>query len=182
MVLAMYLVVGIFGYLTFYKKYGVSDFPQLILQAHYGHGNVAVILVLSTQAIFSISITALCGTPLLVYPCRDATYSALGWSKATLTRTRHYMIVSSTSHSVIVFTALGIALVAPGMGIVLGITGSISSPIICFTLPCFFYVAIFPGKWYRKDLLVCWTVNIVVSVFSLGAFIVLIVSYAGVNV
>lgn len=43
--LLMYLLVGIFGYLSFYHKYSVSDFPQLILQAHYGFGNVQVIIV-----------------------------------------------------------------------------------------------------------------------------------------
>lgn len=41
----MYLVVGIFGYLSFYHVYSVSDFPQLILQAHYGFGNPQVIIV-----------------------------------------------------------------------------------------------------------------------------------------
>lgn len=116
-----------------------------------------------------------------MYPCRDATYSALGWNKATLTRTRHFSVVFSTSHTVTVFSALGIALVVPGMGLVLGITGSISSPIICFTLPCLFYVKLYPGKWYRKDLLLCWAVNIIVSVFSVGAFIVLIISTAGID-
>lgn len=42
----MYLVVGIFGYLSFYHVYSVSDFPQLILQAHYGYGNAQVIIVM----------------------------------------------------------------------------------------------------------------------------------------
>jgi len=54
-VLFMYLLVGIFGYLTFYHTYSVSDFPQVILQAHYGFGNVQVILVIPNLGYFQHS-------------------------------------------------------------------------------------------------------------------------------
>lgn len=45
-VMIIYLVVGVFGYLTFYKEYSISKFPTNILAAKYHDGNVAVIIVI----------------------------------------------------------------------------------------------------------------------------------------
>lgn len=45
-VLLLYLVVGIFGFLTFYKEYHpLTDFPTQILQAKYHSGNIPIIIV-----------------------------------------------------------------------------------------------------------------------------------------
>ena len=45
-VLVLYLVVGIFGFLTFYKEYHpITDFPTQILQAKYHKGDVPIIIV-----------------------------------------------------------------------------------------------------------------------------------------
>ena len=47
-VLILYLVVGIFGFVTFYDDYHpLTDFPQQILQAKYSKGNVPIIIVSS---------------------------------------------------------------------------------------------------------------------------------------
>lgn len=45
-VLLLYLIVGIFGFLTFYNDYHpLTDFPQQILQAKYSKGNIPIIIV-----------------------------------------------------------------------------------------------------------------------------------------
>ena len=45
-VLLLYLVVGIFGFLTFYKEYHpITDFPTQILQAKYHKGDIPIIIV-----------------------------------------------------------------------------------------------------------------------------------------
>ena len=44
--LVLYYLVGIFGFLTFYKEYHpITDFPQQILQAKYHKGDVPIIIV-----------------------------------------------------------------------------------------------------------------------------------------
>lgn len=44
-VLLLYLVVGIFGFLTFYDDYNVFKFPSQILQADYSHNNIPIMIV-----------------------------------------------------------------------------------------------------------------------------------------
>lgn len=45
-VLVLYLIVGIFGFLTFYKEYHpITNFPTQILQAKYGNQNIPIIIV-----------------------------------------------------------------------------------------------------------------------------------------
>jgi amino acid permease len=46
MVLVLYLVVGVFGFLTFYEEYDrITDFPTQILRAKYRKGDVPIIVV-----------------------------------------------------------------------------------------------------------------------------------------
>jgi hypothetical protein len=46
MVLVLYLIVGIFGFLTFYDEYHPNtNFPTQILQAAYETGDVPIIIV-----------------------------------------------------------------------------------------------------------------------------------------
>lgn len=47
-VLIIYLIVGVFGFLTFYKEYHpITNFPGQILQAKYHKGNIPIIIVKS---------------------------------------------------------------------------------------------------------------------------------------
>lgn len=43
--LSLYLLIGIFGYLTFYNEYSTVNFPGEILKADYEEGNVPIIIV-----------------------------------------------------------------------------------------------------------------------------------------
>jgi amino acid permease len=43
--MSLYLLTGIFGYLTFDERYSTFHFPSQILSAHYGHGNGLIITV-----------------------------------------------------------------------------------------------------------------------------------------
>lgn len=45
MALILYLIVGVFGFLTFYKEYSMTSFPGQILQAKYHKGNIPIIIV-----------------------------------------------------------------------------------------------------------------------------------------
>ena len=109
--------------------------------------------------------TVLCGTPLLLHPCRDATLSLLYERKPTK---RQFFIVVTVQ----VVSALGFALVIPNISYVLEVVGSISSPVICFTLPCLFYIKAFPGKYTRRDLFIAWLVMISMSLIGLAGFII----------
>ena len=99
-----------------------------------------------------------------MHPCRDATLSILYHREPTK---RQYFIVVTVE----VFSALGLALVIPGIGYVLNVLGTISSPIICFILPCLFYIKAFPGKYTRKDLFLAWTVIFLMTSIGLAGFI-----------
>ena len=165
MVLLLYLLVGIFGYLTFYNDYhNETKFPAQILQCKYSSGNIPIIIVSYKQASIAISITVLCGTPLLVHPCRDATLSLLYERRPT--KKQYFIVVTSQ-----VFSALGIALVIPSISYVLTVIGTISSPVICFVLPCLYYIKAFPGKYTRRDLLLAWFVMIFMSLIGVAGFI-----------
>ncbi|OMJ86424.1 hypothetical protein SteCoe_12087 [Stentor coeruleus] len=159
-VLFLYLIVGIFGFLTFYKEYHpITDFPTQILQAKYHNGDVPIII-----ASMAIAITVLCGTPLLVHPCRDATLSILYQRRPT--KKQYFLVVT-----IEVFSALGLALVIPNIGYVLNVLGTISNPIICFILPCMYYIKAFPGKYTRKDLLIAYIVLVIMTLIGISGFI-----------
>ena len=108
--------------------------------------------------------TVFCGTPLLLHPCRDATLSLLYERKQTK---RQFVVVVTFQ----VVTALGFALVIPNIAYVLTVVGSISSPVICFILPCLYYIRAYPGKYTRYDLFIAWFVMIIMSLIGLSGFI-----------
>jgi amino acid permease len=99
-----------------------------------------------------------------VHPCRDATLSLLYERKPTK---RQFFVVVTVQ----VFSALGLALVIPNISYVLTVVGTISSPVICFILPCLFYIKAFPGKYTRRDLFIAWFVMILMGVLGLAGFI-----------
>lgn len=76
------------------------------------------------------------------------------------------------STAVMVFTALGISLIVPNMKMIVTILGSVSSPIVCFILPCLFYIKTFPGQITRIDLLMSWLVMILAGVLGTLGLIV----------
>jgi amino acid permease len=82
------------------------------------------------------------------------------------TRRQYYVVVTVT-----VFSALGLALVIPGVGYVITVLGTISNPIICFILPCMFYIKAFPGEWKRTDILIAYIVLIVMTLVGISGFI-----------
>lgn len=112
----------------------------------------------------AIAITVLCGTPLLVHPCRDATLSILYQRRPT--KKQYFLVVT-----IEVFSALGLALVIPNIGYVLNVLGTISNPIICFILPCMYYIKAFPGKYTRKDLFIAYFVLVIMTLIGISGFI-----------
>mmetsp|Transcript_16842 Transcript_16842/g.16719 ORF Transcript_16842/g.16719 Transcript_16842/m.16719 type:complete len:178 (-) Transcript_16842:26-559(-) len=168
-VMIIYIIVGVFGFLTFYKEYhGLDNFPSNILSAKYPHGNAPVII-----SSFTMFITVLCGAPLLMHPCRDATLS-LVYKGKEYPRSRYLILVT-----VLVFSGMGLALIIPNIALVLTLLGSVSNPIICFILPCMFYMKAKPGKWTRPDLFICWAVMIIMTLIGIMGFIMFWCGLAG---
>lgn len=97
-------------------------------------------------------------------PCRDTTLSILFKTKPT--RNQYFFVVTGE-----VFSALGLALVTPNIGYALNIIGTISCPIISFTLPCLFYIKAFPGKFTRYDLFIAYAVLVIMTIVGLSGFI-----------
>ena len=80
-----------------------------------------------------------------------------------------------------VFSALGLALVIPNIGYVLNVLGTISNPIICFILPCLFYIQAFPGKYTRYDLFIAYFVMILMTFIGILGFILFWTELFGVS-
>ncbi|OMJ74585.1 hypothetical protein SteCoe_26442 [Stentor coeruleus] len=161
MVFVLYLIVGIFGFLTFYDKYHpITNFPVQILEADYGEDNIPIII-----ASIAIAITLICGTPLVFQPCRIATLSILFQKEPT--KKQYFFIVTG-----LVFSALGLALATPNIGYALNIIGTISSPIVCFILPCMYYIKAFPGKFTRYDLLIAYAVLVFMTFIGVSGFVI----------
>ena len=116
----------------------------------------------------------LCGTPLLVHPCRDATLSIL---YSRMPTKRQYIVVVTVE----VFSALGLSLIIPNIGLVLNVLGTISNPIICFILPCMYYIKAFPGKFTRIDLLIAHIVLVLMTFIGIMGFILFWTELFGVS-
>ena len=172
--LLLYILTGSFGYLTFASQYSTYSFPSQILDAKYGHGNAPIILVLSTQCDFLISVPIVCAMPLTVQPCRDSLYSMV-WKDRPVPKLWHVGIVSG-----MIVSSFVIGYFAKNIGVVLTFLGSVSNPIICFVLPTLFYLKLFPGRWVRPGRLAALFVLVVMVVVSLAAFILIILQLAGI--
>jgi hypothetical protein len=173
LVMIIYILVGSFGFLTFFDEYSLRSFPEQILSAKYGHQNIPMII-----ASFAISITVISGAPLLFHPARDALFSMM-WKGQEISKKKHLVVVT-----VMVFSSLGLALLVPGVVFVISLLGSLSNPIvrtmqIC-ALPCCYYIKLFPGKWTRRDLLLAWSCIGVLTIFGTGGFIIFVLGLAGV--
>mmetsp|Transcript_25247 Transcript_25247/g.24862 ORF Transcript_25247/g.24862 Transcript_25247/m.24862 type:complete len:235 (+) Transcript_25247:667-1371(+) len=153
-VMIIYVLVGVFGYLTFYDEKGdYENFPKIILSANYREGSAGVIV--GTITMF---ITLLCGCPMLLHPCRNATLSLIFKDKPA-PRTEFLALAT-----ILVFGGLGLSWVAPNIISVLSLVGSLTNPIISYILPCLFYVKAHPGSsWYSADLLLCRFVMVFMS-------------------
>lgn len=91
--MCLYLLTGVFGYLTFDEVYSTYHFPSDILSAHYGHGNGPIITVPPTQCNLLITVPIICAMPLTVQPCRDALYQLI-WKDGYAPRRWHVGIVT----------------------------------------------------------------------------------------
>lgn len=80
-----------------------------------------------------------------------------------------------------VFSALGLSLIIPNIGLVLNVLGTISNPIICFILPCLFYIKAFPGKFTRKDIFIAYFVLVLMTFIGIIGFILFWTELFGVS-
>jgi hypothetical protein len=108
--------------------------------------------------------------PLTVQPCRDALYSLI-WKDGFAPLKWHVSIVCGERYLVMIGTSFILGYLAPGIGVVISVLGSISSPIICFQLPCLFYIRLHPSRQ-----LLAWAVLIITAILSIVSFAFLIVS------
>lgn len=92
--------------------------------------------------------------------------------------------MSKKTHAItvtlMVFSALGLAISVPNVAIVVGFLGTISNPIICFFIPCVYYIKCFPGHWTRRDLLLAWIVLILMFIISVMSLVLFLLGLAGV--
>jgi len=167
----LYLLTGSFGYLTFDQRYSTFHFPSQILSAHYGQGNGPIIAVKARQCDLLIAVPIVCAMPLTVQPCRDALYSLI-WKDGVAPLKWHVTIVCGERNIGLVGTSLLLGYLAPGIGVVISVLGSISSPMICFVLPCLFYIRLQPSRQ-----LLAWAVLLLTSALSLLSFVLLMVSF-----
>ena len=124
LVMLAYLLVGVFGFLTFYDDYGMFDFPGDFLTAKYHDGDILISI-----ASWAILVTVLAGCPLLVHPCRDSTIRFL-WKDNAISKLRYITVVAT-----IVVLGLALALAIPNITIIFSLIGSLSSPFICYIIP-----------------------------------------------
>jgi hypothetical protein len=113
------LLVGVFGFLTFYDKYSLSSFPGEILRCYTEKGDA-----LTTIANWTILLTILAATPLLLHPCRDFTI-AFFFKKRTISTVK-YMVVLL----MICLLALVLTITCPSIIVIITIVGSVSSPFV----------------------------------------------------
>lgn len=69
-------------------------------------------------------------------------------------------------------TSLLLGYLAPNIGIVLSILGSVSNPIICFILPCLFSI-----RLQSSPQPLAWTVLVLAILLSLLSFTLVLISY-----
>lgn len=115
----LYVLVGSFGFLTFFDEYTTKDFPGQILDADYGSSNDSIIV-----ATFAILISVVTGTPLCFHPCREAILGLL-WKGQEISKKKYMLVVSA-----IVFSSLCFALFVPGVIFVVSLLGCLSSPVV----------------------------------------------------
>ena len=80
-----------------------------------------------------------------------------------------------------VFSALGLALIIPNIGYVLNVLGTISNPIICFILPCLFYIKAYPGKNTKSDIFIAYFVMVLMTIIGIIGFILFWTELFGVS-
>ena len=80
-----------------------------------------------------------------------------------------------------VFSALGLALIIPNIGYVLNVLGTISNPIICFILPCLFYIKAYPGKYTKSDIFIAYFVMVLMTIIGIIGFILFWTELFGVS-
>jgi sodium-coupled neutral amino acid transporter 11 len=165
-VLVLYLLVGIFGFLTFYPEYTGQHFPGQILTAAYNPEDSSVII-----ALLSVSVCVITGTPLCFYPLREALYSLL-WPDCHISNSKHFVVTSAA-----VVSALLIALAVPGITSVMTVIGSISNPTVRLSqlciLPLTFYIKLSSSSWLSTDLLVCRLLIVLLAVAGLSGLMTL---------
>lgn len=109
-----------------------------------------------------------------MHPCRDATLSILYARRPT--KKQYFLVVT-----IEVVSALGLALVIPNIGYVVNVLGTISNPIICFVLPCLYYIKAFPGSWKRKDIIIAYFVMLIMTFIGFIGFILFWTELFGVS-
>mmetsp|Transcript_9468 Transcript_9468/g.12689 ORF Transcript_9468/g.12689 Transcript_9468/m.12689 type:complete len:184 (+) Transcript_9468:1042-1593(+) len=132
-----YLVVGIFGYLTFNSM----DEPAIevlsaenILQAPYKN---AVPITVGNFALFFAILTA---APLCVLPAKDTVEEIYLQGARTLTKKENFFVTL-----LIVFVCYLLALFIPNIGAAMTIVGSTTNPAVGFILPIVFYFKTIPN-------------------------------------
>lgn len=134
----LYLIVGIFGYLTFNSVPGESAMDVLsaenILQAPY---NNAVPITVGNFALFFAILTA---APLCVLPAKDTVEEIYLQGKRSLNKKENLIVTL-----LIVTVCYLLALFIPNIGAAMTIVGSTTNPAVGFILPIVFYFKTIPN-------------------------------------
>jgi len=155
-----YFIIGIFGYITFVNNPIQFASANILLGAY---NNNAVITVGSVALIFA----NIFGMPLLIKPAKDSfrdmlfDYSEKKESfsgevvvneESTLT---HFILIT-----LVTFSQMLAGMYCTSLATFANIVGGIVTPIICFIIPCIFYLKLEVGSIYSRKKIFCFIVFI----------------------
>eukprot|EP00730_Choanoeca_flexa_P020163 TRINITY_DN9859_c0_g1_i2.p1 TRINITY_DN9859_c0_g1~~TRINITY_DN9859_c0_g1_i2.p1 ORF type:complete len:446 (+),score=82.40 TRINITY_DN9859_c0_g1_i2:106-1443(+) len=130
--MSVYVLVGLFGYLTFFED------TQGNVLLNYDVDDVYIMV-----GRLGVAVVVLCSFPLLMHPCLDALQQMVFPDKP-FTYTRRFILMIAA-----VGSAYAIAMLVSDVSLVLGIAGATGSTSISFILPPLFVLKLSPGKWYN---------------------------------
>ncbi|KAL8574129.1 hypothetical protein ACOMHN_067181 [Nucella lapillus] len=156
-----YLLVGFFGYVTFYHL----DIPGDVITVF---PDTVATRMIKLGFVMSIAITF----PVIIYPCRASLYTLLFQKKS-----KHSDIVSGTYIPEHLFKGITVAIVMgsmitgiliPNVEFVLGLNGAITGTLICYIFPALFFLRVSKpeGKTIAQIVLVLGIAILLVSTFT----------------
>ena len=184
--LAMYVIVGFFGALTFRD----NTLGNILKNFSAEQGGIAHFV----ESIFAFSV---CMTyPLLVFPMRDSLDVLImqtecardmprkrGWSSAQFDKVRFYSLTV-----LLITLAYGVAIALPNVEVVFGLTGCTFGIMICYILPALMFLKASGGETaglglfqvgdseWRRDRQTAMAMLVVGSVLGFASFIMTAVS------
>jgi len=164
-VCAFYCVVASFGYLTFVTQPDQLE-KQEILEANY-HSSLPILI-----GKLGLCICVIFALPLSVYPMRDMTGYLLWPDEMPVKKWKHFGIAS-----VIVVSAMIVACFVSSVGAVSAFTGASTNPVVCYILPCAFFLKLSPEKNTSAIKLTAWFVLIFNIVFGIIGMVEFFIQY-----